>query len=802
MPITILRTTRSPIMGYTFDPQEQLAQLFPTEESLEHIPDVLAHLDSYKSTQQRQILAQFSQYKYPIDAQEDTQRLLQEFGSMTLRANSARSEILEMTSSIHSLDTIKKNLVLSMKVFKRLQMLVDAYNSLNQVLHTRKYQEISIYLGAVKELLVFFKPYKSIDEISVLNQQIHKAQNKLIDDIFIDFEDSFTNTITNDELLYGCEILQMIDDKYKDKLLGWFYNTQLKEISSIFSSADEAGNLDNVNRRYMFFKNILATVQLNFLSVFPKLWNVDLELAKLFCKKSSQDLSAQLNAGNGASDILSPLTKTLEFEKFLNETFKTDEFTKSILSVFEPYLISWVNEQDQLLSSKFMEFYSSPKIPLELISPQTPEDILTVLRVNNPPNFAESSAEMFKFFQKLLVQIIKLSNGKILIDLSRLFKKYLREYNYKILSPILNQSTSNPKGVEPIKYLTMVINTADFINNNINDLQDKFVKLIDPLLKDRIDLDSSRTLFFDAISNSIKCLVDKVAVDFQFAWRLFENNGWESMESASDTSNYMEELINALKVNNQVILPLIIRDGYVRSYCDRLVEFIVHILANKLPTIKPLSIVNIEQILIDVTVLKKQLLDLPLYSDPSYETKQKEEEDAVPKAYTRFVTTQISRLETLLKLLLTPVLPVDNVVENYFNLIGDRSLTNFTNFLNLKNIAKNDQGKYVENFKLQLTIPNSLVEESPIMALLDEHYIDDDREKHPASQASPPQFDIKEFVSTRSPEPHLPDFFRANPKLKLNNPLRDFSINGEQHVNKLNENFKSIGKFFRKDADS
>ena len=50
-----------------------------------------------------------------------------------------------------------------------------------------------------------------------------------------------------------------------------------------------------------------------------------------------------------------------------------------------------------------------------------------------------------------------------------------------------------------------------------------------------------------------------------------------------------------------------------------------------------------------------------------------------------------------------------------------------------------------------------------------------------------------------------PDF--KSPKLlptKINNfekNLREFAITGESHVNKLNENFKNFGKFFRKDND-
>lgn len=791
-------------MGFTYDPQVQLSELFPSESSLDNIDDVLRHIQKYKLQLALDISKAVGEYKHPIKPQEDIQALLNTIAQIREKSRDTQTKILEMTSSILRLDTVKKNLVLSMKVLKRLQMLVNANNSLNEVVNTRDYKQIVTYLGVVRELLVFFKPYRSIDQIGLLNQQIHKTQNKLVDDVFIDFEDSFTNNFSNENLIYGCEVLQLIDEKYKDKLLQWFYNLQLKEIRSIFSSTEEAGNLDNLNRRYIFFKNVLSNIQHNFLLVFPKLWNVDYELAKLFCQMTITDLKSQLKSAQSSEVVLESLTKTLELERHLNETFKTNEFEKVILSVFEPYLITWVNEQDNVLSAKFMEFYSAPKIPSELIAPQTQGDILDVLRVNNVPNFANSSSELFKLFQKLLLQIIKLSNGKILLDLVRLDLKYLREYSLKILSPILHQSENNPKGLEPIKYLTMTLNTADYINNNINDLQDKFVKLIDEKYKKNVDFEPAKNLFYDIINKAIQGLVHKVSYDLLFAWRQFENNSWGTMTSVSDTSTYMEDFINTMKENNPVILTLIIRDSYVRSYCDKLIEMIIHTFVNKIKLIKPLSVVNIEQMLIDLSVLRSYLATLPLYSDPNYDdTKKDDTSKLAPKAYLRYLDSQFDKLVSLLKLLLTPELPVDNVIENYFNLIGDKSLSNFGKFLDLKGVNKADQPKYIENFRLQLTIPNTLAEESHILAILDDSIQEEQPTRHPSSQASPQQFDIKELISSRSPEPHIPDIFKTNPaKLKINNPLKDFSINGEQHVNKFNENFRNIGKFFRKDNNN
>lgn len=792
-------------MGFVYDPDIQLPELFRSEDSLENLDQVLEHIQKHKRAINTKLRHEINQYKHPIEMQQDIVNLMESFLDVKLKSSHTQKRIFQMTSSIQRLDTTKRNLVLSMKILKRLQMLVNAFNSLTDVVLTRDYKEIATYLGAVKELMEFFKPYKSIDEIGRLNQQIHKTQNKLVDDVFIDFEDSFTNNFTNDKLVYGCEILELADPKYKDKLLTWFYNLQLKEIQSIFNTSDEAGNMENLSRRYIFFNNILANIRSNYLTVFPDLWHVDLELSKLFCQVTKQSLSSQLSGSNISSAIiLEALKKTLDFEKSLNDTYHTDDFTKIILGLFEPYLATWINEQDSLLNQKFMEFFSSPKIPSEFVAPQTTEDLLTVLKVNGVPNFAESSVELFKTFQKLLTQIVKLSTGEILIDLSRLFTKYLREYHYKILIPILNQATSNPKGIEPIKYLTMILNTSDYVINNTNDLQDKMEKLIDERFKEKINFESPKSLYFDLIGKAIKALVQNIAVDLQFVWRQFENHGWDTMENVADTSTYMDDFVSSLRASDRIILPLIMREGYSRSFCDRLVEMTVNSFISKLSVIKPLSIINIEQILLDVSVLKKHFTKLPLYTDPNFDDSRQLEEtqSQIPKAYTRYMNSQFTKLETLLKLLLTPTLPVDNIVESYFNLIGDRSLSNFLKFLSLKNIEKHDQAKYVENFKLQLTISNDLIDEAPIFAAFEKEG-QTDGQSHPASQPPPQQIDYRDLVTSRTNEPNIPDFLKTNTakiqNLKLNNPLKDFSLNGETHVNKLNENFKNIGKFFRKD---
>ncbi|OBA21014.1 hypothetical protein METBIDRAFT_78111 [Metschnikowia bicuspidata var. bicuspidata NRRL YB-4993] len=795
-------------MGFVYDPEAQLPQIFPDEAALQNIDAVLDHVARYKQAAHVKLHDQLLQYKAPIDVATDVAELAANLARVRNDAQHTHASILEVTLQIQKLDTMKTNLVLSMNVLKRLQMLLKAYDSLCEVAQSHDYKEISAYLGAVRGLMEYFRPYKSIEEIAALYRRIHQTQKKLVDDVFIDFEDSFTNHFTNDQLCYGCEILETADAKYKDKLLTWFYNLQLKEIQSIFGASGEAGSLENVARRYMFFTNVLANIRSNYLHAFPPLWGVDMELSKLFCKMTHQEIAAKLSSGLvPAAVILDALTATLAFEKELNEAFKTTDFLRMVLALFEPYLITWVRDQDDSIRGKFMELHLRVKVPEEIASAQTFEELIHTLQVNNVPNFAESSSELFKIFQKSLGLTIKLSSGEILLELAHVFAKYLQEYHHSLLLPVLNSACEHPQGIEPIKYLTMLFNTADYVIKNTNDLQDRIHKLIDKPFKEQVTFDIERSLFFELISKAIRALVSKVSSDLSFSWRQFENNSWGSLEAVSDTSHYMEEFVDSLTQNHRVICPLIIREGYVRNYADKLVEAVVADFMSRLGLVKPLSIVAIEQILLDVSVLKNFFKSLLLFSDASFDIrKPPEDADAkVPKAYLRHLNSQFTKLELLLKLLLTPTLPIDNIVESYFSIIGDKSLQNFQTILGLKTIPLNEQPKYMENFKLQVLSRDSLVEESPIMSVFHEAAAQKES-AHPSSQLRPPPVDIKALAISKSPEPHIPDFLKSNPAkmqaLKLNNALKDFSLNGESHVNKFNENFKNFGKFFRKDGDT
>ncbi|RLV91264.1 Vacuolar protein sorting-associated protein 53 [Spathaspora sp. JA1] len=776
---------------YNYDPSNHLHEVFNSPDTLKELPQLLSHVNQYKLELSQQIQSDINIYNSQLthinQLNTNISSLIETIEQVKSNANETQTSITHMTSSIQQLDCYKKNLVLSMTILKRLQMLMNVNNQLSEIIHSHNYKEIYSLLGVVKQLLSFFKPYKSLDEINQINLLIIHSQNKLIDDIFIDFEEYVKNhdSELGDQLIYGCQILELIDVQYKEKLTNWFYNLKLKDFKTIFNNFDEAGSLDNLNRRFIYFQKILTDIQQNYKDIFPQEWKIDYEISVIFCKLTKQDLTELLlQKKKDSKIILENLTKTLEFEKLLNSIFETSELF-NISQVFEPYLYVWVQDQDKLLNQKILEFNSNSQLPLEF--QDSNKSILEILKINNVPNLSNSCTELFKFFYKILSQMVKLSNGEILIELAKLFSKYLFEYHNRILTPLIpmDEDLNN----ESFKYLTMILNTGDYLVNNIEDLSKKFTNLIRSQYKSRLpSFDSSQEIFSQLINKCIGKLITKLTNDYKICWREFYNMNWQLLDQVNDISSYMIELKSITLNNIQIILPLIIRESFIRNFNDKLIDYLIVTIANNLRTIKPLTEVCVEQILLDVYSLKDLCLKLPLYSDPNYienATNNSENNHAsISKSYEKYVNSNFHNLESLLKLLIVPAYPLENLIESYFELIGDKSITNFSKILNLKGI--NQQFEYIENFKLQLTIGiDNLQTSNKLLSILEQ----EEDSTAPNSRVGTPEIT----------SPRLPPMKKNINQFEKN--LREFAMTGETHVNKFNENFKNFGKFFRKDND-
>ncbi len=658
-------------------------------------------------------------------AKEELAVLFRKIESVRTRAIKTEQTITSMTAEIKRLDNTKRNLTLSMTALKRLQMLTTAYDQLRGLAKSRQYKDCASLLQAVIQLMAHFKSYRSIDQIATLSRNVADLQRELGEQVCEDFEMAFTKGevgLRKGVLSEACLVMDALGETARQRLVTWYCNTMLREYRQLFRGSDEAGSLDNIGRRYSWFKRMWATYNNEHASIFPASWRVNEALANGFCEGTRDDykgiLEKQARRPDGASlDVtllLKCLQETLDFEHGLEKKFAHDKgrasidtlsseaekshtFDGSISQAFEPYLSLWVVSRDRQLASMLPSYRNQPLLP--------PDEEFQSHSV------ISSSIELFHFYKVTLAQCAKLSTSERLLDLSKTFAKYLDEYAQQVLLHVLQR---NGQSGPPLHDAILVLNTADYWYTNSNQLEENIKRKIDPELSDKVDFSNQGDTFMNVASHAVQMLVHRVEVSCDGAWREMRNTNWSKMESVGDQSGYVAELLKPIKGNAAEILELIGKPQYARAFCDKLVEAIASAYLHSVVQCRPISEVGAEQMLLDKYVLTESLKDL-LSLSPTASTHAHS-----VTGFQNRVRASLSRLDPLLKTLQVRPSPPEGLVQAYLIHIGDKNEANFRKILDLKGIRKSEQPHLVELFRVHADSPKQtdLVASSPLLTPL------------------------------------------------------------------------------------
>lgn len=597
-----------------YDPIQHLNLLFAHPSTVSSIHAVSSTLQSEQHALSTEIAArQIAQAYGPDSSLERMQSAQAELGELfrkieTVRARAIQTEqnITSMTADIKRLDGTKKNLTLSMTALKRLQMLTTAYEQLRGLAKTRQYRECASLLQAVIQLMRHFNSYRSIDQIATLSRGVGEVQRELLEQVCEDFEIAFAKGEVGPRkgtLVEACGVMDALGDTARARLVTWYVNTELREYRQVFRGNDEAGSLDNIGRRYAWFKRMMKGYEEEHASIFPPHWRVGETLAMAFCDGTRDDYRGILEKSMRKVDgkqidvnlLLGCLQETMDFEQSIERRFsseprasidtlssadeRTQTFNGSISVAFEPYLSLWVESQDRTLAAMIPRYKAQPLLPAdEEFSPQA---------------VISSAIELFHFYKLTLSQCAKLSTSERLLDLAKTLAKYLDEYAQQVLLAILQRPGQATASIQDI---ILVLNTADFWHTNTNQLEENIKKRIDSELVAKVDLTSQADAFLGVASAAVLALVNRVEADCEGAWREMKNTNWSKMESVGDQSSYVSELVSHVNAKADEILSVVTKPQYARAFADNLVEHIANTYIANIVQCRPVSEVGAEQV--------------------------------------------------------------------------------------------------------------------------------------------------------------------------------------------------------------
>ncbi|KAI4193983.1 MAG: hypothetical protein LQ346_003781 [Caloplaca aetnensis] len=705
-----------------YNPIDHLNSIFSHPSTLSSISKTSSALGNYQDELDRDIAALVRQQstsdvesvKTIRAAKDDLAELFRKVEDVRARALQTEEAITEMTADIKRLDNTKRNLTLSMTALKRLQMLTTAYEQLRGLSSSRQYKDCAQLLQAVIQLMTHFKSYRSIEQIATLSRNVSDLQRELLEQICEDFEVTFAKAEVVQRrgmLAEACLVMDALGDNARSRLITWYCNTQLREYRQVFRANEEAGSLDNISRRYAWFRRMLKTYDDEHAVMFPAHWRMNEMLANAFCEGTREDfkniLSKSVRRADGQSlDVdllLSCLQETLEFEhslekRFSNtsrasmDTFSSDSerapvFSQAISEAFEPYLSVWVEAQDKKLSAMIPHYRQQP--------PKPPDEEFSSQMV------IPSSIELFNFYRLTLAQCAKLSPGARLVELSKVFAKYLEQYSQQVLLFYLGERSSGqtPSKTPQLEDIILVLNTADYCFNTCTQLEEKIKSRIEENFKSSIDLQSQADAFMGIASATVRALVRRAEVDIEPIWREMRNTGWSKMESVGDQSSWVVEMLSRIKSRAAEVVGILHKQQYARAFCDNLVDSIANTFIVNVFQCKPISEVGAEQMLLDSYGLKKGLEGLLTINAPS---------NTAPTAgYIKRVNQAMSRLDPILKTFQVRPSPPEALVQAYLIHIADTSETNFRKFLDLKGLRKQDQSHFMELFHAHRAAPRN-----------------------------------------------------------------------------------------------
>ncbi|KAK4054186.1 Vacuolar protein sorting-associated protein 53 [Microbotryomycetes sp. JL201] len=616
--------------------------------------------------------------------QELIGELLSQVTSIRDAATESEMVVRDITRDIQSLDMAKKNLVASMNALKRFQMLVNAFDQLTRLAKSRRYRDTAQALAAVKQLSQYFKDFGSVDRVAAVSRGVHEVQGVLRAQVLREFEDAFANDATRagktSQLTDAALVVDALGDEAKHQLFSWYSLMLLRDYRRIFGANSEAGQLDNISRRFAWFRRILKTHEEE---------NAD-DLKNVLAKSGNQ-----LRVGM----LLEAIGQTAEFQRDMSRKFGIPFETiagmsavrsgargvaMSISVVFEPYLGIFVDAQDKAFSEMLQGFTSSR---------------ISISPVDNPSSVLPSSTDLFHAYREALERCAKLSVRQPLLDLCKVYRKWLKVYAEDVLAASLikydRRSGEGRPNVRELQTACLVLNTAEYCLETAAQLEERLQEKIDPEFKDKVSLEAEKDTFATTISAALLAIIRELELTIEAPFNQMLKSPWKDAEFVSSESAYVAELTRDI-----VTVVGVVRDGveqkkYVRSVCDKVVGLVLAKFTQTVVRCRPINQTGAEQILLDLQALKTCLLHL--VHAPG---------DLAP------VPMSVTKIETMLKVIMTPEDPPEEFVKHYLLLIPCLSFSDFQKVLDLKGVRRTEQNTLLDVFLAQTSTATGLSDDS------------------------------------------------------------------------------------------
>lgn len=389
----------------SFDPIQFINQKFPSEESLDNLDTFLLGLSSQISTIDEElshaVQSQTSGDQASteiIEAQLAIDELFLKINDIKSKASQSENMVQEICADIKKLDYAKTHLQSSITVLKRIQMLITAVSQLKYLASEYSYRQAANLLDAVKQLMANFEQYSNIPMIMDIKVQLDTIQydlkkhvqkafreiGQLIDTVALTDAEAMVSTLPGQmtSLSDCCLIVDALGYSFRLELLEEFVQLQLVPYEKLFGLEKPHFALDQVDRRWAWFKRLIKSYENKFANIFPSHWKVSLRLAFEFFERTKTHLSQLLTSmeSKGKTDVhslLKALQTALRFEQEMIVKYEINKENKGNKN--ESKLNSNTGGNQSLLQSSHVLNDSSNNMNINVQKEDQDDEYFTIL---------------------------------------------------------------------------------------------------------------------------------------------------------------------------------------------------------------------------------------------------------------------------------------------------------------------------------------------------------------------------------------------------------------------------------------
>jgi hypothetical protein len=239
------------------------------------------------------------------------------------------------------------------------------------------------------------------------------------------------------------------------------------------------------------------------------------------------------------------------------------------------------------------------------------------------------------------------STHQTLLDVFQVFRKVIAQYNDKLNSQ-LPAKVVTPLESNAIQVVCCVIGTSQYAEETLPQLQDSLKRVIDPQFVDRVDFSAEEELLNGTVSRAMQVLVQSVSssLDEAFSKMTDPPGKWaQYAQDVGDQSGYVGDISERLSKSFEPIAQYLSKLHY-RFFCNKFVQAFVARFIAEIYRCKKISEQGAQQLLLDTRSIGTSLLEVPVVASRGRQ---------LPTAYSNYVLREMGRVESMLKVLSSPV---------------------------------------------------------------------------------------------------------------------------------------------------